>query len=441
MEAWMSGPMLQERDFYTGREDLYDGLVGFEVAQYSLWDRVDFLEKFLGESVDKYPQGLQSALSKLEDMHCMLKDHMSTRTEKLHGSIQERLEHLEKQFEQEHDRREKETEARLALEQQFGASLETQARELKQVESQVEQAHLLGNLRSSLQQHADNSADKHAMEIGQAHANFGKLSTEREGRGAHHATMEERLQQLEQAIGEHSLPSGAEGSSEAESCEEKEHWSCLGSPRGAAEEENIQFPIEKEFETDWVHAAEKEAFKEGKENTSRANADEETNPKSADELHQGLIEVEKELKEMREAKEMENQRRARLLENFKKACAKADEIRAQGAERLQRAREEREAAQARRKAAANVAAPPQAAVVEDPETAAKKRVQAKLTELQKVEPKEQRAKEFRNLLRDWHPDKNPENKDMATAVFQFLQKGKSLLNLEEGGAVAASKSC
>jgi len=57
-------------------------------------------------------------------------------------------------------------------------------------------------------------------------------------------------------------------------------------------------------------------------------------------------------------------------------------------------------------------------------------VLAKLTELQKVEPKEQRAKEFRNLLRDWHPDKNPEKKDMATAVFQFLQKGKSLLNLK-----------
>ena len=82
-------------------------------------------------------------------------------------------------------------------------------------------------------------------------------------------------------------------------------------------------------------------------------------------------------------------------------------------------------------AAANAAAPPQAAVIEDPETAqAKKRVLAKLTELQKVEPKEQRAKEFRNLLRDWHPDKNPEKKDMATAVFQFLQKGKSLLNLK-----------
>eukprot|EP00441_Pelagodinium_beii_P047342 CAMPEP_0197622080 /NCGR_PEP_ID=MMETSP1338-20131121/2476_1 /TAXON_ID=43686 ORGANISM="Pelagodinium beii, Strain RCC1491" /NCGR_SAMPLE_ID=MMETSP1338 /ASSEMBLY_ACC=CAM_ASM_000754 /LENGTH=800 /DNA_ID=CAMNT_0043191717 /DNA_START=91 /DNA_END=2493 /DNA_ORIENTATION=- len=75
-------------------------------------------------------------------------------------------------------------------------------------------------------------------------------------------------------------------------------------------------------------------------------------------------------------------------------------------------------------------AQPAAPVVEDPDTAqAKKRVLAKLTELQKVEPKEARAKEFRTLLRDWHPDKNPEKKEQATAVFQFLQKGKSLLRL------------
>jgi hypothetical protein len=72
-----------------------------------------------------------------------------------------------------------------------------------------------------------------------------------------------------------------------------------------------------------------------------------------------------------------------------------------------------------------------AAPAEDPETAqAKKMVLAKLTEIKNVEPKEERAKQFRLLLRDWHPDKNPEKKDMATAVFQFLQKGKSLLNLK-----------
>jgi len=55
----------------------------------------------------------------------------------------------------------------------------------------------------------------------------------------------------------------------------------------------------------------------------------------------------------------------------------------------------------------------------------------KLTKLQSVEPKEARAKEWRLLLRTWHPDKNPEKLEVATAVFQFLQKGKSLLNLEK----------
>lgn len=53
----------------------------------------------------------------------------------------------------------------------------------------------------------------------------------------------------------------------------------------------------------------------------------------------------------------------------------------------------------------------------------------KLQKLQGVEPKENRAKEWRKLLRDWHPDKNPEKTEVATAVFQFLQKGKSLLGL------------
>merc|ERR1712110_559361 len=73
---------------------------------------------------------------------------------------------------------------------------------------------------------------------------------------------------------------------------------------------------------------------------------------------------------------------------------------------------------------------PQAAVNEPPEIAlAKKQVLAKLTTMKNIEPKEQRAKAFRELLRQWHPDKNPERIEMATAVFQFLQKGKSLLSL------------
>lgn len=48
--------------------------------------------------------------------------------------------------------------------------------------------------------------------------------------------------------------------------------------------------------------------------------------------------------------------------------------------------------------------------------------------LSSVEPKEVRMTEWRALLRQWHPDKNPERTEVATAVFQFLQKGKSVVD-------------
>lgn len=50
-----------------------------------------------------------------------------------------------------------------------------------------------------------------------------------------------------------------------------------------------------------------------------------------------------------------------------------------------------------------------------------------LMKLKDIEPREVRLKEFRTLLRQWHPDKNPDRQEVATAVFQFLQKGKLLI--------------
>jgi len=58
---------------------------------------------------------------------------------------------------------------------------------------------------------------------------------------------------------------------------------------------------------------------------------------------------------------------------------------------------------------------------------AKADVLDKLLKLKELE-KEQRMVEWRSLLRQWHPDKNPDNAEVATAVFQFLQKGKLLLD-------------
>jgi len=54
----------------------------------------------------------------------------------------------------------------------------------------------------------------------------------------------------------------------------------------------------------------------------------------------------------------------------------------------------------------------------------------KLMKLKSVEPKDARMKEWRALLREWHPDKNPDRVEVATAVFQFLQKGKLILDTQ-----------
>lgn len=65
----------------------------------------------------------------------------------------------------------------------------------------------------------------------------------------------------------------------------------------------------------------------------------------------------------------------------------------------------------------------------DPEVeAAKAEALEQLMKLRGVEPKEARMTEWRALLRKWHPDKNPDRVEVATAVFQFLQRGKALLD-------------
>ena len=64
----------------------------------------------------------------------------------------------------------------------------------------------------------------------------------------------------------------------------------------------------------------------------------------------------------------------------------------------------------------------------------------KLLKLKAVASREARMKEWRELLRQWHPDKNPTRteagggkevkaaRQVATAVFQFLQKAKPMLD-------------
>lgn len=79
--------------------------------------------------------------------------------------------------------------------------------------------------------------------------------------------------------------------------------------------------------------------------------------------------------------------------------------------------------------AAQTPRPPQSGGSGDPEVdAAKAEALDELLKLRSVEPKEARMTEWRALLRKWHPDKNPDRVEVATAVFQFLQRGKAILD-------------
>lgn len=70
-----------------------------------------------------------------------------------------------------------------------------------------------------------------------------------------------------------------------------------------------------------------------------------------------------------------------------------------------------------------------APATEDPGVGrAKAEALEELLRLRDRQPLELRMSEFRALLRKWHPDKNPDRKDLATAVFQFLQRGKTMLD-------------
>lgn len=70
-------------------------------------------------------------------------------------------------------------------------------------------------------------------------------------------------------------------------------------------------------------------------------------------------------------------------------------------------------------------------VADTPEIAAAK--QAMATELDKIkamESKDDRQRKFKKLLIRWHPDKNQDKIEVATEVFQMLQKSKQHIRVD-----------
>eukprot|EP00927_Polykrikos_kofoidii_P084382 TRINITY_DN8877_c0_g1_i1.p1 TRINITY_DN8877_c0_g1~~TRINITY_DN8877_c0_g1_i1.p1 ORF type:complete len:667 (-),score=141.23 TRINITY_DN8877_c0_g1_i1:199-2199(-) len=73
--------------------------------------------------------------------------------------------------------------------------------------------------------------------------------------------------------------------------------------------------------------------------------------------------------------------------------------------------------------------PPVEAHPRDPFVHAKAAASRQIQALKELTCKDARQKGFKDLLRAWHPDKNPQNVEVSTAVFQMIQvERKSILN-------------
>ncbi|CAE7573833.1 unnamed protein product, partial [Symbiodinium sp. CCMP2456] len=175
-------------------ESLHSRLTACEsqANQDSLRDRVDFLEKLLGESSQKHAEGVQAAHANMERLHGSFQEQMSSRMEKLHGSIQDRLERLEKQFGQADERRSKDWEVRLTtMDQQLSESIATHGRKLEQAHSKWDQLH--GRMAT---------LEAQGSTIDQLKQNHVILANEKAKRDAHHASMAERLEYVEKLLGD-----------------------------------------------------------------------------------------------------------------------------------------------------------------------------------------------------------------------------------------------
>lgn len=63
------------------------------------------------------------------------------------------------------------------------------------------------------------------------------------------------------------------------------------------------------------------------------------------------------------------------------------------------------------------------------ESAALARLEVRLQELRR-QPKEEQRKAYKELMVQWHPDKNPDRGEESTRIFQWLQnRKKELLSL------------
>mmetsp|Transcript_10058 Transcript_10058/g.27079 ORF Transcript_10058/g.27079 Transcript_10058/m.27079 type:complete len:424 (-) Transcript_10058:7-1278(-) len=185
------------KDGHTGHLKSLEDLQAASSRHASMPERMEYIEKLLGDSADKHAEEVQS----LRDAHSKhaqdLLDH--------HATVEERIQYVEKLLGDSADKHAKELKA-------LKAAHDRHAGDLSEVKAGLGQHASLPERIDYLEQLLGDSADKHARELQDlkdAHAKFlaahGKHAKDLEGLKAlhaHHATMGERIEYLEKMLGD-----------------------------------------------------------------------------------------------------------------------------------------------------------------------------------------------------------------------------------------------
>jgi len=175
-------------------------------------ERLEYLENEVGASADKHEKHikeLESAHGKLRDLHGKVADEQSKR-DNHHATMEERMEFLEKQIGDSADKHGKALEALEAAHKKMAGNFDVLNGKVKGDQEMRDGHHATISERLEyLENFVGESADKHEKhlkEIEAAHSKLkdvtGQAAAEKQLREQHHATIEERLEFLETQVGD-----------------------------------------------------------------------------------------------------------------------------------------------------------------------------------------------------------------------------------------------
>jgi len=202
----LNGSLKQLHDHVKREKEMRDG----HYATVS--ERLDFLEKLVGESADKYAEhvkALQAANEKLNKVHGNMASEKDTR-DKHHATLEERVTFIEQQIGESAENNSQALAALANTHKELSGSLSQLHSHVSRERESREGHHATVDERLEyLEKFVGDSAEKHEKHMKALAASHAKLesvsgiiSAEQDARHKHHATMNDRLDFIEKQIGE-----------------------------------------------------------------------------------------------------------------------------------------------------------------------------------------------------------------------------------------------